>query len=119
MNKKKQKMENKDDFNCKIVWSIKNDRLKSCPELIHSEGGKYFAYANGDDFCISPTGNKKLYNRVVKDFNILESEKLYLKKYMYDFSVKDLYTLDTNTDFVKFLHKYNFNLRVIYVGEYL
>ena len=107
------RMQNKDDSNYSIAWSIKNTRLKKCPVLIYSEVCKYFAYVDADEICISDfISCEILYDKVVKNFNILESEKLYLTKLMYDFSVKDLYTLDKSNDFAKFLVKYNFELHV-------
>ena len=112
-NRKKQKMQNKDDFNCKIVWSIKNTKLKRCPVLIYSEVDEYFAYVDADELYISDfISCEIMYDKVVKNFNILESEKPYLAKLMYDFSVKDLYNLDKSNDFSKFLVKYNFELHV-------
>ena len=112
-NIKKQKMQNNDDFNCKIGWSIKNTKLKNYPVLIYSEVGKYFAYVDADEIYMSDfISCEIIYDKVVKDFNILESEKQYLAKCMYDFSVKDLYTLDKGSDFAKFLVKYNFELHV-------
>lgn len=107
------RMQNKDDSNYSIAWSIKNTRLKNYPVLIYSEVGKYFAYVDADEICISDfISCEIIYDKVVKDFNILESEKPYLAKCMYDFSVKDLYTLDKSSDFAKFLVKYNFELHV-------
>lgn len=107
------KEQNNDDFNCKIGWSIKNAKLKKCPVLIYSEAGEYFAYVDTDELCISDfISCEIIYDKVIKNFNILESEKPYLAKCMYDFSVKDLYTLDKSSDFVKFLVKYNFELHV-------
>lgn len=103
-----------DDFNyyC-ITRSIKNTRRKKRQALILADTNKYFGYKNGDDFYISSlTRNKTEFEQVVKDFNILESEKPYLKKYMYDFSVKDLCTLNKNRDFAKFLVKYDFTLKL-------
>ena len=110
-NKKKQKIENKDNFNFSISWSISNPRLKNYPVLIYSEAGESFAYVDKDELCISDFISREiLYDKVVKNFNILESEKPYLVKCMNDFSVKDLYTLDRSSDFAKFLVKYNFEL---------
>lgn len=109
----KQKMQNKDDFNCSIAWSIKNTRLKNYPVLIYSEVGEYFAYVDADEIFMSDFISREIiYDKVVKNFNILESEKPYLAKCMYDFSVKGLYTLDKSSDFAKFLVKYNFELHV-------
>ena len=107
------RMQNKNDSNYSIAWSIKNTRLKKCPVLIYSEVGEYFEYADADECCISDfISCEIIYDKVVKNFNILESEKLYLTKLMYDFSVKDLYTLDKSNDFAKFLVKYNFTLKL-------
>ena len=112
-NKKKQKMQNKDDFNCSITWSIKNTKLKRCPVLIYSEADEYFTYVDADELHISDfISCEIMYDKVVKNFNILESEKPYLAKLMYDFSVKDLDTFDESSDFAKFLAKYNFELHV-------
>lgn len=112
-NRKKQKMQDKDDLNCSITWTIGNPRVKNYPILIRYEGDEYFGYMNEDDVSVGRASNYKvLYDDVVKDFNILESEKPYLAKCMHDFSVKDLCTLDTNSDFAKFLAKYNFELHV-------
>lgn len=103
--------QNKDDSNCSIAWSIKNTRLKNCPVLIYSEAGEYFAYVDAYEIDISDfISCEIIYDKVVKNFNILESEKPYLAKCMYDFSVKDLDTLDKSSDFAKFLVKYNFEL---------
>ena len=136
-NRKKQKMQNKDDFNCSITWSIKNTKLKKSPVLIYSEVDEYFAYEDVDELYISDfISCEMMYDKVVKNFNILESEKPYLAKLMYDFSVKDLDTFDESSDFsinldkcmydfsvkdldtfdessdfAKFLAKYNFELR--------
>ena len=89
------RMQNKDDSNYSIAWSIKNTKLKNYPVLIYSEVGKYFAYVDADEICISDfISCEILYDKVIKNFNILESEKPCLAKCMYDFSVKDLYTLD-------------------------
>lgn len=120
MNKKfNKKKQNKDDFNCSITWSIKNTRLKNYPVLIYSEADECFAYVDKDELNISDfISCKIIYDKVVKNFNILESEKPYLAKCMYDFSVKDLYTLDKSSDFAKFLVKYNFELHFEY-GENL
>ena len=110
----KQKMQNKDDFNCKIVWSIKNSKLKKSPVLIYSEVDEYFAYVDADELYISDfISCEIMYDKVVKNFNILESEKPYLAKLMYDFSVKDLDTFDESSDFAKFLAKYNFELQIV------
>ena len=108
------KIDMTDDFNYyAITRSITNTRRKKRQALILADTNKYFGYKNGDDFYISGlTGNKTEFDQVVKDFNILESEKPYLKKYMYDFSVKDLCTLNKNRDFAKFLVKYNFTLKL-------
>ena len=112
-NRKKQKMQNKDDFNCSITWSIKNTKIKKCPVLIYSEVDEYFAYVDADELYISDfISCEIMYDKVVKNFNILESEKPYLAKLMYDFSVKDLDTFDESSDFAKFLAKYNFELHV-------
>ena len=113
-NIKKQKMQNKDDFNCSITWSIKNTKLKRCPVLIYSEVDEYFAYVDADELHISDfISCEIMYDKVVKNFNILESEKPYLAKLMYDFSVKDLDTFDESSDFAKFLAKYNFELQIV------
>ena len=107
------RMQNKDDSNYSIAWSIKNTRLKNYPVLMYSEFGKYFAYVDADEICISDfISCEIIYDKVVKNFNILESEKPCLAKCMYDFSVKDLYNLDKSSDFAKFLVKYNFELHV-------
>ena len=112
-NRKKQKMQNKDDFNCSIAWSIKNTKLKKYPVLIYSEVGEYFAYVDADELYISDfISCEIMYDKVVKNFNILESEKPYLAKLMYDFSVKDLDAFDESSDFAKFLAKYNFELHI-------
>lgn len=138
-NRKKQKMQNKDDFNCSITWSIKNTRLKNCPVLIYSEVDEYFTCVDVDELYISDfISCDIMYDKVVKNFNILESEKPYLAKlmydfsikdldtydessdfainltkYKYDFSVKDLDTFDESSDFAKFLAKYNFELQIV------
>lgn len=107
------KKQNKDDFNFSISWSISNHILKNYPVLIYSEVGENFAYVDAYEINISDSISCEIiYDKVVKNFNILESEKPYLAKCMYDFSAKDLYTLDTNSDFAKFLAKYNFELHV-------
>ena len=112
-NKKNQKIQNKDDFNFSISWSISNPRLKNYPVLIYSEVGEHFAYVDADEINISDfISCEIIYDKVVKNFNILESEKQYLEKYMSVFSVKDLYTLCKSSDFAKFLAKYNFELHV-------
>ena len=111
----KQKIQNKDDFKCSITWSISNARLKNHPVLIYSENDEGFAYVDVYEYCISDfISCEIIYDKVVKDFNILESEKQYLAKCMYDFSVKDLYTLDKSSDFAKFLAKYNFEFHIGY-----
>ena len=107
------RMQNKDDSNYSIAWSIKNTKLKNYPVLIYSEVGKYFAYVDTDEMCFSDfISCEIIYDKVINNFNILESEKPCLAKCMYDFSVKDLYTLDKGSDFAKFLVKYNFELHV-------
>ena len=112
-NRKKQKMQNKDDFNCSITWSIKNTKLKRCPVLIYSEVDEYFAYVDADELYISDfISCEIMYDKVVKNFNILESEKPYLAKLMYDFSVKDLDTFDESSDFVRNLTKYMYDFSV-------
>ena len=103
-----------DDYNYySITRIITNTRFKKHKSLTLSDTNKYFGYRDGDDSYISIlTTNKAEFDKVAKDFNILESEKPYLKKYMYDFSVKDLYTLNKNRDFANFLVKYNFTLKL-------
>ena len=108
-----------DDYNYySITRTIINTRCKKHKSLVLSDTNKYFQYSDGDDYYFSTlTTNKAEFDKVAKDFNILESEKPYLKKYMYDFSVKDLYTLNKNRDFAKFLVKYNCTLR-LYFDDY-
>ena len=103
-----------DDYNYySITRIIINTRCKKHKSLILSDTNKYFGYSDGDDSYTSIlTTNKVEFDKVAKDFNILESEKPYLKKYMYDFSIKDLYTLNKNRDFANFLVKYNFTLKL-------
>lgn len=109
-NRKKQ---NKDDFNFSISWSISNTRLKNYPVLIYSGAGENFAYVDRDERIISDFLSWEIiYDKVVKNFNILESEKTCLEKCMCIFSVKDLYTLCKSNDFAKFIAKYNFELHV-------
>lgn len=108
-----------DDFNYySITRTITNTRCKKHKSLTLSDTNEYFGYSDGDDYHLSIlTTNKVEFDKIAKDFNILESEKQYLKKYMYDFSVKDLYTLNKNRDFAKFLVKYNCTLR-LYFDDY-
>lgn len=108
-----------DDYNYySITRTITNNRRKKHKSLTLSDTNKYFGYDDGDDYYFSIlTTNKAEFDKVAKDFNILESEKPYLKKYMYDFSVKDLYTLNKNRDFAKFLVKYNCTLK-LYFDDY-
>ena len=103
-----------DDYNYySITRIITNTRGKKRKSLILADTNKYFGYSDGDDSYTSIlTTNKTEFDKVAKDFNILESEKPYLKKYMYDFSVKDLCTLNKNRDFANFLVKYNFTLKL-------
>lgn len=103
-----------DDYNYySITRIIINKRHKKHKSLTLADTNKYFGYSDGDDSYIGVlTTNKAEFDKVAKDFNILESEKPYLKKYMYDFSVKDLYTLNKNRDFANFLVKYNFTLKL-------
>ena len=103
------------DFNCSITWAISNTRLKKFPILICSEYLNY-TYVNVNEKEINIGFIEDfdvIYDKVAKAFNILESEKPYFTKYMYDFSYKDLYTLDKNSDFAKFLAKYNFELQIV------
>lgn len=103
-----------DDFNYySITRIIINKRCKKHKSLILADTNKYFRYSDGDySYTSILTTDKTEFDKVAKDFNILESEKPYLKKYMYDFSVKDLYTLNKNRDFANFLVKYNFTLKL-------
>lgn len=60
------------------------------------------------------TDPDEVFELVMKDFNMLESEKPYLEKLIYDdnFKVTDLLRLDENDGFWKFLRKYNFRIGV-------
>ena len=92
-------------------WSIQLNENEPFPVVYGSAGG-FIRYDTEDFSHIRFTeNNKEVIDSIIKEFKMLESERQYLIKLVRCISAHEALSEcnDSNSDFGKFLKKYNFN----------
>lgn len=116
-----------------LEWSIRPDKFQPFPELSCSINEKPMYYTglvkdkNGNQIRITaktfwkvpkkytiyiePEKNiNKIFEHVVKDFNMSDEDKPHLWKLLTDFKINHVINNEINDDFELFLSKYNFKI---------
>lgn len=120
-------------FHAALEWSIRPDKFQPYPELSCSVYGKpmydtgLVKDKNGNQIRITaktfwkvpkkytiyiePEKNiNKIFEQVVKDFNMSDEDKPHLWKLLTDFKFNHVINNEINDDFELFLSKYNFKI---------
>ena len=121
------------NFHFALYWSISLDRFQPYPELSCLINGKPVYHTglvqdkNGKQIRITaktlwnlpkkytiyakPEKNiNKIFEQVVKDFNMLYEDKPHLWKLLTDFTIDQLINNEISDDFEQFLIRYNFKI---------